>query len=107
MNDSVEETMKQFGFCNDVEDSTKKTIIVSTVYDLNLDYCIDKMNGTRCLKPNIVPKYFMVNGQKFKTIDELLVWIDLNANENTNIMLDMRDDVATEIERKLKKSYDV
>ena len=107
MNDSVEETMKQFGFYNDIEDAAKKTIVVSTEYDLNLDYYVDKMIGTRCLKPNAVPKYFMVNGQKFKTVDELLVWIDLNATENTNIMLDMRDDIVTEIERKLKKSYGI
>ena len=66
----------------------KDVVLVQAVYDWNLDYEYDSMTYEKTLKPSIVPRAYSANGVTFKTIEELIVHIELTYGNDADIYVD-------------------
>ena len=66
-------------------------IKIKALFNMWDDYEYDDKIGPYSLKSNAVPYAWTANGHKFSTLDELIVWLQLNCINDENLILDMRD----------------
>lgn len=101
MVDDIDTLLVGFGFMPSIEYAS-----CADAMDVYVEYCIEDLMpsdvGIPRPKPNAKPMHFKVSYEKFKTLEELLVWIDLNIRSGTEIVLhDVDNAMASEIERRL------
>lgn len=63
-------------------------VLVKAVYDWNLDYAYDSRCHEKVLKNDAIPRAYSANGMKFKTIEELIIHIELTYGNDVDIMVD-------------------
>lgn len=62
-------------------------VLISTNFKMWDDYTYDDKTNSHILKPEASPREWIANGNIFKTVDELIVWLQLNCINDERIML--------------------
>ena len=66
-------------------------VFIGTNFKMWDDYTYDDKTQIRDLKPEASPYEWTANGNKFKTLDELIVWLQLNCiNDERRMLNEMR-----------------
>lgn len=83
---SIDEWTKEFSNVVKID-----YITIKALFKMWDDYTYDDKTMQHVLKFNAVPYTWTANGHKFNTLDELIVYLQLNCINDESLILDMRD----------------
>ena len=83
---SIDEWTKEFSNAVKID-----YIMIETLFKMWDDFAYDDKTMLHVLKPDATPYAWTANGHKFNTLDELIVWLQLNCINDESLILEMRD----------------